>query len=255
VRSPGVGALFLVFAVLFGVACHHDAPPAEVTVAAAASLRSALPELLRAYAAQHPQTKIAATYGASGDLRRQVEGGAPIDAVLFASAAPVDEMIASGHADASTRRVFGTNQLVLIAPKGAKPLTFATLASLPKDARVAVGDPRAVPAGDYARRLLQKLGVWDALQGRLVLGGDVAAVLEYARRGEVDAAIVYRTDVRGVDDVVVLDEAKGDAAPRIELVAAVVKGTRMAGEAGAFVGYLVSPEGQAILRGFGFGAP
>jgi molybdate transport system substrate-binding protein len=237
-------------------ACSRSSPPAgEVTLAAAASLRGVLPELSRAYQAGHPDAHVTATYGASGTLKQQVEGGAPVDAVLFAAARPVDELIAAGEVEAASRRVIATNALVLVGPRGGRPVTFATLDALPVGERVAVGDPGAVPAGEYARAWLRSLGKWDALQGRLLLGGDVAAVLAYARRGEVAAAVVYRTEVRGVDDVVVLDEARGPAAPRPEVVAGVVHGARGAGEAGAFLGFVGSPEGQKVLADFGFGPP
>lgn len=236
-------------------ACTRSPPPGEITLAAAASLRAAVPALSRAYEAGHPGAHVTASYGASGTLKQQVEGGAPVDAVLFAAARPVDELIAAGEVDAASRRVIATNALVLIGPRGGKPVTFATLAALPAGERVAVGDPGAVPAGEYARAWLRSLGEWDALEGRLVLGGDVAAVLAYARRGEVAAAVVYRTEVRGIDDVVVLDEARGPGAPRPEVVAGVVHGARGAGEAGAFLGFVGSPEGQKVLADFGFGPP
>jgi len=242
-------------ALLALAACEKGAPSHEITLAAAASLRGVLPEIVRAYEAGHPGVRVAATYGASGDLRKQVEGGAPVDAVLFASAQPVDTLIAERRVDAATRRVIATNQLVLIGPKGARPLTFATIDTLPPGELVAIGDPGAVPAGQYARDYLTALGKWQALSGRLVLGGDVAAVLAYARRGEVAAAIVYRTEIRGIGDVVVLDAASGPGAPRPEVVAGVVGGARGAAEAGRFLDYVASPAGQKILAGFGFGPP
>jgi molybdate transport system substrate-binding protein len=251
--------VLVAFAALALAACHRSGEPApasrEITVAAAASLRGVLPELGRAYEAGHPGARVAATYGASGDLKKQVEGGAPLDAVLFAAGRPVDELAAAGHVDPSSRRVVATNRLVLIGPKGGKPVTFATPDTLPPGEHLAIGDPGAVPAGEYARAWLTALGKWQALQGRLVLGGDVAAVLAYARRGEVAAAVVYRTEVRGVPDVVVLDEAQGPGAPRPEVVGAVVKGARGAGEAGAFLAFAGSAEGQRILADFGFGPP
>jgi molybdate transport system substrate-binding protein len=251
----------------------------EILLAAAASLRGTLPDVISAFGASFPGTRVAATYGASGDLRKQVEGGAPIDGVLFASASPVDDLIKAGRADAASRRVLATNQLVLIAPKSGQkrgepkteasaagsaappaagtpaPLTFATLDSAPPGEMIAIGDPGAVPAGQYARDYLQKLGMWDKLQGRLVLGGDVADVLAYARRGEAAAAIVYRTDVHGIGDVTLLDEAKGELAPRAEIVAATVKGA--ASEAGAkkFLDFASSADGQRIFAQHGFGPP
>ena len=235
--------------------CARPAPAGEVTVAAAASLRAVLPELARAYQARRPGVRVVASYGASGDLKKQVEGGAPVDAVLFAAAQPVDDLVAGGLVEPASWRVVASNALILIGPRGGRPLTFATLDALPPGEHVAIGDPGAVPAGAYAKTWLGAIGKWQALQGRLVLGGDVAAVLAYARRGEVAAAVVYRTEVRGVDDVVVLDEARGPGVPRPEVVGAVVRGSRAAGEAGGFLAFVGAPEGQRILADFGFGPP
>src|SRR5882672_312790 len=178
--SIATSALYLALVVL--PCCKGQGQDTEVQFALAQSLRNVTPALAKAYGEKHPGTKIAASYGASGDLMKQVLGGAPIDGVMFASAKPVDELIHEDRADASSRRVLATNQPVLIGPKGSKPVTFATLDTVPEREKIAVGDPGAVPAGQYAREYLEKLGKWSRIQGRLVLGGDVAAVLAYARR-------------------------------------------------------------------------
>lgn len=229
----------LLFALLVGCSA-----PTEPTIATAASLRRAAPELVAAFGGD-----IALTYGASGTLRMQVEAGAPIDGVLFASQAPVDRLVARGLA--SNPRVVATNSLALIAPAD-RPgsWTFATLDQLPAGARFAVGDPGAVPAGRYARDLLKELGSWDSLQDRLVVGGDVSMVLALARRGEVEAAVVYGTEVIGIDGVRVLDRWTG--APRPVVVAA---STSDSAEARRFLDFVASDAGQAILRSHGFGAP
>jgi len=227
--------------------------------AAAARLRSVLPELTRAYEGKHPGVRVAATYGASGDLKKQVEGGAPIDGVIFASGKPVDELVRGGHAEGDSRAVLAQNRLVLIGPSDPgkrRAVTFATLGALPAGEKVAIGDPGAVPAGQYAREYLKAIGAWSAVEGRAVLGGDVAAVLAYARRGEVAAAIVYATDARGVPEIEVLDEASASSsAPRIEVVGAVVSGAKARAGARAFLGFVASPEGQGIFGSFGFLPP
>jgi molybdate transport system substrate-binding protein len=89
----------------------------------------------------------------------------------------------------------------------------------------------------------------------MVFGGDVAAVLAYARRGEAAAAIVYRTDVRGLTDVVVLDQARGAWAPRAEVVVAVTKNGRNAARALSFLEFIAGAEGKKALGDFGFGPP
>ena len=247
--------LALVAAALTLWACDRKPPSSDVTIAAAASLRVVLPELARGYEARHPSEHVVATFGASGDLKKQVEGGAPIDGVMLAAARPVQELADAGFVDPATRRVLATNTLVLVGRKGGPPVTFATLDTLPAGEHVAIGEPGAVPAGEYARTWLTALGKWDAMRGRLVLGGDVAAVLAYARRGEVAAAIVYRTEARGISDIVVLDEAKGASAPRPEVVGAVVRGARRAAASTSFLAFVASPDGQKILGDFGFGPP
>ena len=225
----------------------------DSTVAVAASLRTVMPEVLREFQARGGGP-VALTYGASGDLRKQVEGGAPIDAVIFASGKPVDALQRAGLLEAETRATVASNRLVLIGPKGSAPVTFATLDRLPAGERLAIGDPGAVPAGQYAVEALERLGKWEAMDGRLVYGGDVAGVLAYARRGEVAAAIVYATEARSIPDIVVHDEASGAWSPRAEVVAAATK--RSGGGTGrALVKFLASAEGQAILRRHGFGPP
>jgi len=252
--SHAIKALAALFFGLLAACNHTQASETEVMLAVAASMRNVTPALAKAYTDKHKGIKVAATYGASGDLRKQVEGGAPIDGVIFASAKPVDDLVRGERVEAASRKVPATNRLVLIGPKGEKPITFGTLEALPEGEKIAIGDPGAVPAGQYARDYLQKLGKWSAVQRRVVFGGDVAAVLAYARRGEVAAAIVYRTETRGIDDIVVFDEAGADG-PRTEVVAGVVKGAKAAGAAADFLGFVASPEGQGILSQFGFGPP
>jgi molybdate transport system substrate-binding protein len=244
----------LAFALLLWVSSvRADEPP--LSIGAAMSLRNVMPPLMDAFRASPDGGPARASYGASGALRQQVEGGAPIDAVVFADAATVEALIKSDHGEASTRRVVASNWLVLIGPKNAEPLTFQTVDSLPAGEMIAIGEPGAVPAGRYAKGAFEKLGKWHALGGRLVFGGDVGAVLNYARRGEVAAAVVYRTEIRGIDDVVVLDEAKGDWAPHAQVVAITVKGSEHAARADAFVAFLGSPPAQQIFRDHGFGPP
>lgn len=216
-------------------------------VAAAASLRSVMPALLEGFG-----TDMTVTYGGSGALRQQVEGGAPVDLVLFASAEPVDRLIQSGLADSETRRVIGRNTLVLIVPTDSSPqLSFETLTKLTKEDRVAIGDPRAVPAGHYAKQALEDLKIWGSLQDRLVFAGDVTAVLGYVRRGEVAAAVVYETDVLALTDVRIVDRADWKGAPTPQLVGAAVTSSP---EARSFLSFLGSPQGAEIMGSFGFHA-
>lgn len=229
-----------------------DASESEVTIAAAASMRGSMPDLVRRFETKHPTVRVSVTYGASGDLKKQVEGGAPIDGVVFAARAPVTKLVEDELVDAASVKVIAHNALVLVGPKGKPGLTFSTLDALPEGEKLAIGEPGAVPAGQYAKTALENLGLWDKLKGKVVYGGDVGAVLAYARRGEVAAAIVYSTEARGIEDIVVLDTAKGEWAPRPEVVSGVVRVGKHAALASDFLGFLSGEEGQSTLASYGF---
>ncbi|MSP25813.1 MAG: molybdate ABC transporter substrate-binding protein [Myxococcales bacterium] len=230
----------------------HRAQRVEVLIAAAQSLHAVLPELAREFIGGDAQLKIDFVYGGSGDLAKRALDGAPFDGVAFASREPIERLERAGHLAASTIRCIAHNRIVLIGKPGWPPLTFSTIDALPEGGRLAIGDPGAVPAGTYAKKALEALGKWNALEGRLVLGADVGAVLAYARRGEVTAAIVYATELRGVTDVVVLDEASGPWAPTPEIVVAAVTNAAHADVAERFLSFSAGPRGQAILAQHGF---
>jgi molybdate transport system substrate-binding protein len=245
----------LLIAVFPASACKKDGPK-EVLVAAAASLRGVMPDVVAAYAKEHPDgPRFVVTYGASGDLEKQVEGGAPVDVVVFASGAPVDELVKQKLADPATRTVIATNALVLIGPPGAARHTFATVDAVAPADKIAIGNPKTVPAGQYAETALRSLGKWDAVEPHLVLAGDVSAVLAYVRHGEVAEGIVYKTETHGIADVEVMDELSSANGTRPEVVAGVTTGSKDAADGRSFVTFLAGPASQALLRGFGFGAP
>lgn len=244
-----------------GAGCHrgkNEESKAEVNVGAAASLRGVMPELIDAFGREHRRPRIVPVYGASGDLRKRVQDGAPLDVVVFAAVEPVEQLIRSGHVIADSRVVVAQNRLALIGPKGGPPLRWSSIEKLGGDEKLAIGNPDVVPAGNYARLALQALGKWDAVAGRLVYGGDVSAVLAYVRRGEVAAGVVYMSEVRNIDGVVVLEEAEGEWVPRIDVVAGATKdvaGASHAGPSRSFVEFLASGEAREIFRAHGFVAP
>lgn len=241
-------------AVVSVASCRSEAPKGA-TVAAASSLRKVVPDLIDAYDPTHSEPGISATYGASGTLRQQVEAGAPIDAVLFASGAPVDRLIEAGYAAGASRRVAATNNLALIGPAGGPGLRFEAIDALGATEKLAIGEPRAVPAGHYAKQAFEALEKWATIADRVVFGGDVAMVLAYVRRGEVAAGVVYETEVRGIDGVDVLDRAAGSWAPRPEVVVAATNGGDAPAQGRRFLDFVLSPEGQSILRAHGFSPP
>ena len=143
----------LPLALLALVACHGDKP--HLSIGAAASLRSAMPELVAAYGKQ-TGTRVDVRYGSSDVLAKQVRDGVAFDALLLADEAVIDPSLVS------KRHIIATNPIVLVGPPGTST-TFLDLASLPGGAKIAIGDPKSVPVGRYARTYLQQLGSWDGL--------------------------------------------------------------------------------------------
>jgi molybdate transport system substrate-binding protein len=156
------------------------------------------------------------------------------------------DMLAPG-----TRRALLSNRLVLVAARGDTRLaSVEDLAAA--NVRVAMADPDLAPAGVYAREALQSMGLWDALAPRTILGRDVRAALGYVKTGNVDAAIVYRTDVvegQGFD--VVAAFPAGSHAP-ISYPGAVLSRSSRQDAALAFLTYLSGETGRQALRDLGF---
>lgn len=240
-------AAVLAMAVVLGAGCGRDAP--RVAVGAAASLRNAMPELADRFRAT-AGIRVDVSYGSSNVLADKLEAGAALDAVVLAEDEALDTLIARGAVTADSRRVVATNAIVLVGPAGS-PVTFAALASASPATKIAIGDPATVPAGRYAQAYLEQLGIWDAVHARLVLGGDVAAVLALAQAGTAAFAIVYRTDAIGAAPLVTLDQPSD--APVVHVVGGVVARSAQRERAARFVAFLASPDGQAILARHGFG--
>lgn len=252
-----VRALVATLVLLAGLASPGPAAGVEVTFSAAISFKEAMEELGRAFTRRHPGVTVRWNFGASGELQKQIEAGAPVD--LFASAATrqMDELQARGAVVAATRRTFARNGLVVVVPPDARALLAA-----PADLRGAgvkrlvVGNPRTVPAGQYAEESLRALGLWEQLRPRLVLAENVRQVLAYVARGEAEAGVVYATDVLARRDAVRVafrlpEESYGPALAPV----AVVTGGGQPALARDFIELLVSAEGQAVLARLGFLPP
>ena len=227
-----------------------------VTVAAAISLKDGLAKVAERYRADTGES-VEFTLGSSGQLASQIASGAPVDLFISAANKQVNELVKQGLLDEATRKAIAGNALVLVVPADATspPASLKALADAGAG-KVAIGEPRSVPAGQYAEQALRSAGVAEALKDRLVLGTNVRQVLDYVERGEVSAGLVYATDakVAGAKVRVACEVAAGEHEP-IVYPAAVVKASRRRAAATKFLDYLASEKGQACLKEFGFTPP
>jgi molybdate transport system substrate-binding protein len=246
---------FFIFALALLVGTSANAQ--DVTVSAAVSLKEALGEIAVAYEREKGH-KVQLNFGASGQLLAQIREGAPVDLFIPAADLQMNQAAELKLIDRGTRRVIATNTLVLIVPRDDRksPLRgFGDLAD-PGMKRLAIGQPRTVPAGDYAMQVLRHLKLADSLASRLITAASVRQVLDYVERGEVDAGIVYATDAKEAgENVRVIASADPTWHAPIRYPAAIVCETKHRDAAESFITYLSAKPAQSILRGKGFGPP
>ena len=228
---------------------------AEITVSAAASLSNAFKEIAAQYEKQYPQDKIRLNTAASGTLLQQVLQGAPVDILAFADQETMDKAAAEGVIDTKTRRDFALNSLVIAAPLNSK-LRINKLGDLESERfdRIALGNPASVPGGRYSKAVLEKAGLWQALQPKIITTQHVRQSLDYVARGEVDAGFVYNTDAALMKDKVKVLKTVPTEKP-VSYPIAVTKQSKAAAEAKRFAAYVLSPKGRAVLNKYGFKKP
>ena len=190
-------------------------------------------------------------FGGSGTLAREIEQGAPVDAILSAGTKPIEDLRAKGLLVAGTSSDLLRNSLVLIAPQDSNLAGFDDLAQ-PAVRLVAMGDPASVPAGQYGLETLNALHLYDKIKSKIVLGKDVRQVLTYVETGNVDAGLVYATDSRISTKVRVVAVAPEPSHHPIVYPVGIVAGSRNQQVARDFIAYLGSPAARAIFIKHGF---
>lgn len=223
---------------------------ADLTVFAAASLTDALEEIGAAWE-KAGGGKIALNLGASSTLARQIQEGAPADLFLSADEGKMDSLAKKGLILAATRRSVLSNTLVIVVPKDstakiAAPKDLASVRNL------ALAEPQSVPAGIYAKSYLKKLGLWSQVIDKVIPTENVRAALAAVESGNVDAAIVYKTDAGISKKVQVAYEVPLAEGPKISYPFAVMAESKQKEAAKRFLAYLESKPALAVFRKYGF---
>lgn len=230
---------------------------AELLVSAAISLKEPLQEIGARFEQRHSDIKVVFNWGGSGALQQQIEHGAPVDVYIAAASTPMDALEAKGLVLDGTRRTLAGNRLVLMVPRTHRS-TVTSLRELTGSGigRIAIGNPRTVPAGRYARDMLVGAGLWDVLKPKLVFTEHVRQAVAYVVRGEVDAALVYATDAQSAGAAVqVVAIAPHGNSPLVHYPVAVIRTSQRRFLAEAFVDLALGEVGQGILKAHGFVPP
>lgn len=224
-----------------------------ITVSAAASLTEAFTDIASQFEKENPETNVSLNFGGSGNLRTQIEGGAPVD--IFASA-DENQMDTLGNESLilnDSRKDFTQNSLVLIVP-ASSTLNITSLEDLtdPEVQKISTCDPNTAPVGKYTRSALTEAGLWNQTEKKMVLADDVKQALVYVERGEVDAGFVYLTDAKNAESGSIKIIASVPVSTPVTYPIAVVSSSENKEEAQDFVDFVTGAEGQEILEKYGF---
>lgn len=226
-------------------------------VLAAASMQEAMTQAADAWTARGHDRPVL-SFAASSALARQIRAGAPADLFLSADEEWMTDVQKAGFVMRGTRANLAGNRLVLVAPAG-KPVRLRIARAMPivralGDGRLAMANPDSVPAGKYGQAALSALGVWPQLAGRIARGENVRAALALVERGATPLGVVYATDARASQGVMVVGTFPASSHPPIRYPLARLTTSRHR-QAEGFRRFLLSPAGKAILARHGFTAP
>jgi molybdate transport system substrate-binding protein len=222
----------------------------NVVVFAASSLQVTFTTLIADFETANPGVKVTPSYGGSDTLAAQITQGAPVDVFAAASTATMGTVTTAGDA-VGTPQVFAKNELeIAVAPNN--PDHIATLADVTKSGvKLAVCAP-TVPCGAAATKAFAAAKL---TPHPVTLEQNVTSVLTKLELGEVDAGIVYQTDVKSAGSKVTGVNFAEAASAINTYPIAVLKGAKNPTGAQAFVAYVVSAAGQQLLQAAGFQQP
>jgi molybdate transport system substrate-binding protein len=221
----------------------------EITVFAAASLTESFTTLGKQFEAAHPDARITFSFGPSSSLATQIIEGAPADVFASASDKNMDAVVAARAAE--TPSTFATNVLEIAVPPG-NPANVTTLADLARaDVKVALCQPD-VPCGAVAAKVFAAAGLTVA---PVTLEADVKATLTKVELGEVDAGVVYVTDVLAAGDKVTGIEIPAGVNAATSYPIATLSASKTPDLAKAFVDDVLSADGASVLAAAGFQKP
>jgi molybdate transport system substrate-binding protein len=249
-------SVLLLLSLLGLAACGPAEEDRGPLVLAPSSMQEAIEAAADAWGAQGHRRPVT-SFAGTPSLARQVLQGAPADLFVSADAQWMDELERAGRIDPASRSALAGNRLVLVAPSAhAKPLPLEpqAFAAALGPGPLALADPASVPAGRYGKAALESLGLWRAAEGNISASENVRAALALVQRGEAPLGLVYASDAHAASNAAVVAELHTAAHPPIRYLLSLVTGAEHP-DAAAFRAFLLSAEGQAIVRRHGFTAP
>jgi molybdate transport system substrate-binding protein len=223
-----------------------------IAVSAAISLKDALGH---AYEQSHLGAKVTLNDGGFGTWQPEIEHGAPVDVFISAARRQMNALESKWLIDAESRRNIVANELVLVVPATSNMIrNFQDLAR-PEIKVVALSDPGTVPAGMYAWRTLDHLGLLVAVEKKTVGAKDDRQALTYVEIGNADAGLVYRSDARIPSKDRIAATAPAASHGPIVYPAPITERSKNGAAAHALLDFLGGPAARAVFEKYGFTAP
>lgn len=226
----------------------------EINVAAAANLTDAFGELAKRFT-ERTGIRVVYSFGATAELAKQIENGAPFDVLAAADVENIDNLNRKGLLEPGTQTLYARGRLVLWIPPGnrVKIERIDEIANRKEIERIAIARPDVAPYGRATVEALRALNLWAQIEPKVIYGQSVTQVRQYAATGNADVAFIPLALVRsGEGQAIEVDEKLH--AP-IDQAIAIIKVSGKREAARRFLDFMLSGEGQAILERYGYRKP
>jgi molybdate transport system substrate-binding protein len=251
---------FLIFCLLLmSISCHlrpsNNSKPdhPELVVAAAANLTEAFAEIGPRFTSK-TGVRVVFSFGATADLAKQIENGAPFDVFASADAGHVDQLEQRGLIAPGSRALYARGRLVMWLPSGSS-LKVAKISDITaKDfERIAIAKPDIAPYGEAAVESLRALGIWSQVESRVIYAQNVSQAKQYASTGNAEVAFIPLALVKPGEGTYI--EVPEESHKPIDQALGIVNDSQKQGEAWKFLEFLLGKEGQDLLSKYGYGKP
>jgi molybdate transport system substrate-binding protein len=245
-------ALLLLFATTF-------AATQEITVAAAADMSAALPELVAAYTKNTGQN-VKLSFGASGNLTNQIRNGAPFDIFFSADEQYPQQLISEGLASKESLYRYAVGRLVLWVPNDS-PLDLSKLGIKalldPSVKKIAIGNPETAPYGRAAEAALKHFEIYDQVSSRFVVGENISQAAQFVESGNAQAGLIALSHALApaMKDKGRYWTVPLDSYPTLNQAAVILAKSKQPDAARKFLEFLHGSEATSLLSRYGFSLP